>query len=796
MEEKRLLEGWKEIAGYLKHSVRTCKRWETTLHLPIHRLDGTPRARVFAYPKEIDLWLEEKLRSEEVKSRKSALLHRKKKKLLLVSAAAVVILGVFGIFARSLFPPRLLPIPPDKPTLAIVQFENPTEDDNIEAWRTAFPDLLITDLAQSRYVNVVKITDLFRTLNKLNLGEAEKFSTADLESVAEKARVKYVATGILGKAGQEMTIAVRLHDPKSDEVIKTLEAGCQSEKDIFAAADKLTKKIKLALNLSPRYISHDIDKRVSQVSTNSAQAFKLYSQGYRMAGIDRYQEGISLLQKAVEIDPKFALAYKYLYGSCQNTSREDDEKKYIRKAVDLSHRLSGKERGELETIFYQGYQENPAKANAALERLCRFYPDDRFGSRNLLSSYLDLELWDKALPKAKNAWTLNKTDPVLCMHLSRCYMNLGLFKNAEEVLNEFIDANPEDLATSFPFEARIQCYKLQNKLDAALGEIEKMEAQFPKIPGIFDEKGIIYLYKEDFLGAEREFLKASELDKSDPFNQIESLMLLRDLYLTEGRVEEAKKQLRLGLEIADKLEKSGRKFIRESNLHREMSDLYSITGQLPEALEESEEALRNLENLSGPDPERMFAHQRALINLEMNRMEEFEKQVEEIKKFIEKQQKPRFMRIYYHLLGHRELKKNNFKKAVDYFWKALDLVSVPGSRLNGAEPMYFYSLAEAYNQLEPPYPTYRALSMFEKVILPTVDRLHRGDLYARSIFMIAKFYDRQALDRYSTEEEARLGRSKAIDHYRKFLDLWANADSIFSAEVEEARNRLAVLQSE
>lgn len=66
MEEKKILESWKEIASHLKRSVATCQRWEVELGLPVHRIDGTPRARVFAYADELDSWMAEKLGSAEI----------------------------------------------------------------------------------------------------------------------------------------------------------------------------------------------------------------------------------------------------------------------------------------------------------------------------------------------------------------------------------------------------------------------------------------------------------------------------------------------------------------------------------------------------------------------------------------------------------------------------------------------------------------------------------------------------------------------------------------------------------
>ena len=50
------LENWKEIAQYLRRSVRTVQRWEDEAGLPVHRLNHDQRSSVYAYTDELELW--------------------------------------------------------------------------------------------------------------------------------------------------------------------------------------------------------------------------------------------------------------------------------------------------------------------------------------------------------------------------------------------------------------------------------------------------------------------------------------------------------------------------------------------------------------------------------------------------------------------------------------------------------------------------------------------------------------------------------------------------------------------
>src|SRR5271154_51918 len=60
------LEGWGEIATYLRREIRTVQRWEDTLGLPIHRLQVGKQASVWALRSELDVWYLSRDRGKEL----------------------------------------------------------------------------------------------------------------------------------------------------------------------------------------------------------------------------------------------------------------------------------------------------------------------------------------------------------------------------------------------------------------------------------------------------------------------------------------------------------------------------------------------------------------------------------------------------------------------------------------------------------------------------------------------------------------------------------------------------------
>jgi TolB protein len=89
MVGKQVLGSWKEISIYLGRSLRTCQRLERELGLPVHRLEDSPKARVFAYKEEIDLWIE-----KTQHSKKKILFGELRLQKLIIPAFVVIALAI------------------------------------------------------------------------------------------------------------------------------------------------------------------------------------------------------------------------------------------------------------------------------------------------------------------------------------------------------------------------------------------------------------------------------------------------------------------------------------------------------------------------------------------------------------------------------------------------------------------------------------------------------------------------------------------------------------------------------
>ena len=235
MENKKILESWKEIADYLNRTEKTCRRFEQELGLPVHRLEKTPKARVFAYKEEIDRWIKETQHSgKEIPIEKPFL-----KKLYIPAVIAMGISIIALIIWQLLLQKEkkaVIPIPPDKPSLAVLYFRNSTGDPSLDFWRSALAQSLILDLQQSKHIKVLREDRLFGILKELNLLDANSYATEELIKIASEGQTNYLLLGSFSRAGDIFRIEITLQDINSGEVLDSERVEGTGEKSLNASA--------------------------------------------------------------------------------------------------------------------------------------------------------------------------------------------------------------------------------------------------------------------------------------------------------------------------------------------------------------------------------------------------------------------------------------------------------------------------------------------------------------------------------------------------------------------------------
>jgi serine/threonine protein kinase/Flp pilus assembly protein TadD len=689
-------------------------------------------------------------------------------KKLFIPALVIVAIVIAAVVIWQLLPQKepVPVVPSDKPSLAIMYFKNNTGDESYDHWRSALSDLLISDLAQSKYLRVMGGDKLFNILKQLDLLEADSYSSEDLEKIASRGGVNHILLGNLTKAGDNFRINTTLQEAETGELIGSESVDGKGEASLISMVDELTTRIKRNFKLSDAQIESDIDRHIGEVTTRSSEAYKYYHEGIKYDIKGDYPKVIEYMEKAVAVDQEFASAYHVMSWAYGNQGYFAEERKFLKKALESSDRLSDREKYLIQGGYYLNLSEKTYdKAIEAYEKLLELYPDDLTGNNDLGLLYRRIEEWDKAIERYEACIKYGGKDIVFFGGLAVCYRRKGLFDKARQVLEQYLN----NVSDSSGIRERLALnYRYQGKYELALAEVEKALFLNPTRWQSLEDKGDIYIYMGDLKKAEEEYKKLHE--RKEPVVYAVSLRSLGDLYLLQGRFKDVRKLAQEGIEHAERLGQNT--WIRGAT-----GDLSYVEARLGNY----DRAFKLLEkNWNSAVEDEDFSSQRGtllsmgLTYLEMKSINEAQKTADKLKEMIGQAMNKKLIRNYYALMGMIELEKNNYSKALEFFKKALPLLSATSSShlpLAYSTGLTYYKAGDLEN----------ARQEYERVVSLTTGRIAFSDLYAKSFYMLGMICEQQD------------NRAKAIENYDRFLDLWNNADPGI-AEVEDAKKRLAGLK--
>jgi len=509
---------------------------------------------------------------------------------------------------------------------------------------------------------------------------------------------------------------------------------------------------------------------VDKITTSFPEAFKYYIEGRESLNKGDTSKAIQFMEKAVAVDREFAMAYRLMAVANGNMGLRSERMKCLLKALELSDRVSDRERYQIQGDFYSNSEKTYDKAIEAYKKVLQLYPDDLIGNNNLGVVYISIEEWDKAIERYEFLKQNKDEYSFTYTNLGEVYRDKGLYEKAEGVLKYYIN-NFSDNA--WVHNDLAMTYMIQHKYDLALAEIERAISLDPDLPWNVLVKGDLYYSKGDWIQAENEYTKLLELEEQAA--QLAGRRFLGGLYISQGKFAKSKEQLERGIELAKKI---GEKE-RESDFHVELGYWHLNLGYHEKALREFEKARKGYGESDTLWGQRYALFTKGLTYIMMKSLPEAQRLADELKGIIAKGMNLKEMRFYYQLIGRIELEREDFSKAIDYFKKAIFLLPGESDPSYDKQALFIEPLALAYykaGDLE------KAREEYQKITQLTSGRLLYGDIYAKSFYMLGKICAQKGW------------KGKAIEHYAKFLDLWKDADPGIP-ELEDAKNHLTNLKT-
>lgn len=372
-------------------------------------------------------------------------------KAVLAIIAIVVIAGLVAFYQFILRPPpskkevvskerMALPLP-DKPSIAVLPFVNMSEDKSQEYFSDGLTEEIITALSKTPKLFVIA----------RNSSSVYKGKTVNVQQVGRELGVKYVMEGSVRRSGNQLRITAQLIDATTGNHLWA-ERYDRELKDIFATQDEITMKILTSLQVR---LTEGEMTRMYAKGTNNLDAYLLFLQGWKETGSmnkDSNFLGRQMAEKAIALDPKFAIAYNLLATTYMNEvvlGISDDPRLSLKRAMELTQKAIALDNSLswphalLGWIYTLTMQHD--KGIAECEQAVNLEP-------NSAISYFYLSLALKyagrpkeAIPMAKEAVRLNPIPPgFYYQNLTHLYCLTGQYEEAIKAGKEATRIEPNN----------------------------------------------------------------------------------------------------------------------------------------------------------------------------------------------------------------------------------------------------------------------------------------------------------------------------------------------------------------
>jgi eukaryotic-like serine/threonine-protein kinase len=280
----------------------------------------------------------------------------------------------------------------DKDTVVLADFDNTTGDPVFDG---TLRQALAVQLEQSPFLSLVSDATVKQTLRLMSQPPDARLTPDIARQLCLRTGSAAVLEGSVAKLGNQYVLGLQAVNCRSGESLVNEQVTAAGKEDVLKSLAQAASRLRGKFGESLRTVQ-EYNAPLEQVSTPSLQALHAYSLG-RTTLIDRedHAGAIQLFQRAIKLDPNFAMAYASL-GLAYTTSSEQESVSNYRKAYALRDRVSDRERFYIEAHYHASVTGDWEKAREVYELWSRLYPRDDIAHLNLGEVYSDLGQYENA----------------------------------------------------------------------------------------------------------------------------------------------------------------------------------------------------------------------------------------------------------------------------------------------------------------------------------------------------------------------------------------------------------------
>jgi DNA-binding winged helix-turn-helix (wHTH) protein len=342
----------------------------------------------------------------------------------LVSAFAGALTALVVIFGVKHFAH-----PPQLSDVVVADFLNATGDPTFDQ---TLNQALEIDLEQSPFLNLLPRSKVRETLAQMQRKEDEPLTPELAEEVCERNNAQAVLHGALASVGSKFLLTLVADSCVTGKRVASYKAEANSKEGVLAALDEAAGRVRKQLGESAASLEK-FQIPVEQATTSSLEALRAYSQAQDSFDRGDIATGQTLLQRAIELDPNFASAYRSLSDSFFLRRDFLEATALIKKAWELRAHTTERERLSIETDYNAHGIWDFEAAVASMRLYNQVYPNNASNWYSLCDMYSALGEYAQAIEAGEQAYELSPHSGTGAEILARAYRRANRFADAKRV---------------------------------------------------------------------------------------------------------------------------------------------------------------------------------------------------------------------------------------------------------------------------------------------------------------------------------------------------------------------------
>ncbi len=285
-------------------------------------------------------------------------------------------------------------VPVSSASLAVLRFHNQTGATDVDWLSDGLTEMLVAELGQSPEIEVLSTGRLYRTLAELGALESTQPDIEVVRGVARNAAVASVLVGSFVKLGEQYRLTYSLQDGAGEALTAINRVEGLGDEALFGLVDQVAASVREHFEATRPAKS---PATIRAATTASLEAWELYTRGIRLHNAELHLEAIAALEKAVALDPNFALALSNLGLFHGILGHDAEAREYARQAFELVEGLPIDKQYQVKATYYGSRWGSTGRAIGVFEEGLELYPLRQSWRNNLARRYAFFERYDEAI---------------------------------------------------------------------------------------------------------------------------------------------------------------------------------------------------------------------------------------------------------------------------------------------------------------------------------------------------------------------------------------------------------------